>query len=110
MWALSTCGEPDEIKQNAHPKNTTALFREQAVPEIRQIPVTGDGPMHLVLCSDGITDELDPHEIAAMAASGGADQAQGAQALVEQAQAVAMRKYKDKVDDCSVVLLAFKPL
>ena len=30
MWALSTCGEPDEIKKNAHPKNTTALFGEQA--------------------------------------------------------------------------------
>ena len=24
-----TCGEPDEIKKNTHPKNTTALFREQ---------------------------------------------------------------------------------
>ena len=29
MWALSTCGEPDEIKKNTHPKNITALFREQ---------------------------------------------------------------------------------
>ena len=30
MWALSTCGEPDEIKKNTHPKNiTTALFRDQ---------------------------------------------------------------------------------
>ena len=25
-----TCGEPDEIKKNTHPKNITALFREQA--------------------------------------------------------------------------------
>ena len=25
-----TCGELDEIKKNTHPKNTTALFREQA--------------------------------------------------------------------------------
>ena len=25
-----TCGEPDEIKKNTHPKNFTALFREQA--------------------------------------------------------------------------------
>ena len=25
-----TCGEPDEIKKNAHPKKFTALFREQA--------------------------------------------------------------------------------
>jgi len=24
-----TCGEPDEIKKNTHPKYTTALFREQ---------------------------------------------------------------------------------
>ena len=24
-----TCGEPDEIKKNTHPKNITALFREQ---------------------------------------------------------------------------------
>ena len=31
MWALSTCGEPDEIKQNTHPhkKHITAPFREQ---------------------------------------------------------------------------------
>ena len=26
MWALSTCGEPDEIKKNTHPKNITALL------------------------------------------------------------------------------------
>ena len=25
-----TCGEPDEIKKNTHPKNVTALFRDQA--------------------------------------------------------------------------------
>ena len=25
-----TCGEPDEIKKNTHPKYFTALFREQA--------------------------------------------------------------------------------
>ena len=24
-----TCGEPNEIKKNTHPKNITALFREQ---------------------------------------------------------------------------------
>jgi len=28
MWALSTCGEPDEIKKNTHPKNITAQVRE----------------------------------------------------------------------------------
>jgi len=26
-----TCGEPDEIKKNTHPKNFTALFREQVM-------------------------------------------------------------------------------
>ena len=33
MCALSTCGEPDKIKKNTHPKYTTALFRirDQAV-------------------------------------------------------------------------------
>ena len=30
MWALSTCGEPGEIKKNSHPKNITALSRDQA--------------------------------------------------------------------------------
>ena len=30
MWALSTCGEPNEIKKNTHPGNITALFGEQA--------------------------------------------------------------------------------
>ena len=30
MWALSTCGEPDEIKKNTHPELITALFRAQA--------------------------------------------------------------------------------
>ena len=29
-----TCGEPDEIKKNTHPKNITALVRDQA-----QLPV-----------------------------------------------------------------------
>ena len=29
MWALSTCGEPDEIKKNTHPKTFTALFRDR---------------------------------------------------------------------------------
>ena len=33
MWALSTCGEPDEIKKNTHPKKIPALFREQLQPE-----------------------------------------------------------------------------
>ena len=26
-----TCGEPDEIKKNTHPKNITALLRDQAI-------------------------------------------------------------------------------
>ena len=30
-WALSTCGESDEIKKNTHPKYFTALFHEQAL-------------------------------------------------------------------------------
>jgi len=30
MQALGTCGGSDEIKNNTHPKNITALFREQA--------------------------------------------------------------------------------
>ena len=30
-----TCGEPDEIKKNTHPKYFTALFREQAAPRPR---------------------------------------------------------------------------
>ena len=30
MWALSTCGEPDEIKKNTHPEYITAPFRAQA--------------------------------------------------------------------------------
>ena len=33
MWALSTCGEPDEIKKNTHPKNITALFHGQGLVE-----------------------------------------------------------------------------
>ena len=31
MHPHRTCGEPDEIKKNTHPKNITALPREQAV-------------------------------------------------------------------------------
>ena len=26
MWVHRTCGEPDEIKKNTHPKYITALF------------------------------------------------------------------------------------
>ena len=25
MWALSTCGEPDDIKKSTHPQNITAF-------------------------------------------------------------------------------------
>ena len=35
-----TCGEPDEIKKNTHPKNITALFREQDLdlrPAVEQL-------------------------------------------------------------------------
>ena len=35
MWALSTCGEPGEIKKSTHPKNITALFREQDIGQRR---------------------------------------------------------------------------
>ena len=31
MRALSTCGEPDEIKNNTHPKNVAARVRHQVV-------------------------------------------------------------------------------
>ena len=37
IWALSTCGEPDEIKKNTHPKNTTAPCREQAKPNLHRL-------------------------------------------------------------------------
>ena len=29
MWALSTCGEPDEIKKNTHPTYITTPVGEQ---------------------------------------------------------------------------------
>ena len=78
-----------------------------AVPEIKQIPVTGDGPFALVLCSDGITDELCQDEIASFVANS-PDHATGCLTIVKQAQAVAMEKYKDRVDDCSAVVVAFQ--
>ena len=34
-----TCGEPDEIKKNTHPKNITALFREQARSGFRVLSI-----------------------------------------------------------------------
>jgi len=42
MRALSTCGEPDEIKKNTPPKSITGLFREQAL----QRRVGPDGAAH----------------------------------------------------------------
>ena len=33
-----TCGEPDEIKKNTHPKNFTALFRVQARDGVKPDP------------------------------------------------------------------------
>ena len=30
MWALGTCGEPNEAKKNTHPGYITALCRDQA--------------------------------------------------------------------------------
>ena len=42
MWALSTCGVHGEIKKNTHPKNITALFRDQACTgRSRATPPTG---------------------------------------------------------------------
>ena len=40
MWALSTCGEQDEIKKNAHPKNITALLRDQGL-ELHRVEHVG---------------------------------------------------------------------
>ena len=39
-----TCGEPDEIKKNTHPKNITALFRDrvQSVCGFKAINVQDD--------------------------------------------------------------------
>ena len=40
MWALGTCGEPNEIKKNTHPENITALSRDQ-VSLLAAIPNPG---------------------------------------------------------------------
>ena len=39
MWAPSTCGEPDEIKKNTHPKNITALFRDRVHHALHHVGV-----------------------------------------------------------------------
>ena len=37
-----TCGEPDEIKKNTHPKFFTALFRERTPPAQGRSRLCGD--------------------------------------------------------------------
>ena len=37
MGVHRTCGEPNETKKNTHPKNTTALFREQAYHGVSEL-------------------------------------------------------------------------
>ena len=39
MWALSTCGEPNEIKKKTPPKCITALFREQTSRSVASVLV-----------------------------------------------------------------------
>ena len=38
-------------------------FGISAIPEIKQITVSDSGPFALLLCSDGITAELAPHDL-----------------------------------------------
>ena len=53
-----TCGEPDEIKKNTHPKCFTALFRDQATADL----VTGtDYAVYVDIGQYGISRvEVDP--------------------------------------------------
>ena len=37
-----TCGEPDEIKKNTHPKYFTALFREQGPALLKSLSDNSD--------------------------------------------------------------------
>lgn len=58
----------------------------------------------LVLCSDGVTDELKPRDIAERVAQASMPQ-EGAELLCKEAQDFCMER--DRVDDCTAVVVHF---
>ena len=51
-----TCGEPDEIKKNTHPKTFTALFREQDGSDV----FIQAGPQEILARSEHVTRNAPP--------------------------------------------------
>jgi serine/threonine protein phosphatase PrpC len=83
------------------------LLREFGItstPDVRQQTLLEGEHVGLLLCSDGITDELQPRDIADRVSSAAtADEA--CRALVGDAQAFCMDR--DKVDDCTALVMKF---
>ena len=81
-------------------------FGITCTPEVRVVelqPADGRTVAALVLCSDGVTDELQPRDIAQRTMDA-PTAAEAAAVLVQEAQDYCMDR--DRVDDCTVALLA----
>jgi len=61
MWALSTCGEPDDIKKTTHPTNGTALCRGQvpAAAECGKATEGGSDTLGLACTGGGTIASID---------------------------------------------------
>jgi len=95
-------GELTDATARGHPKRnlvTQVLGMAHPVPEQRRLPLkSGDW---LLLCSDGLNDELEDHEISSLLKSNSKDIASVADALVE---SVVTRGGKDNV---SAIVISF---
>eukprot|EP00729_Bicosta_minor_P009977 gene9977-11716_t len=79
-------------------------FGITCTPDVRQQSLSVDKSFALLLCSDGITDELQPRDIAERI-NDAANAAEACAVLCQDAQDFCMNR--DKVDDCTAVVLKF---
>jgi serine/threonine protein phosphatase PrpC len=72
--------------------------------QVVTVDLAAERAFGLVLCSDGVTDELKPRDIAERVANAGPAE-DGAKLLVQDSQDFCMDR--SKVDDCTAVVIHF---
>ena len=78
-------------------------FGITSVPEVKQMTISDDGPFALVLCSDGITAELAPHDVSSRVESA-ADPAEACDVIC--GDVAAYCSTPEALDDYSLVVLS----
>ena len=80
-------------------------FGITCTPDVRQQTLSSDKAFALLLCSDGVTDELQPRDIAERI-HGASTASEACITLCQDAQDFCMDR--DKVDDCTAIVISFR--